>query len=138
VAVVFSTLFVNPAHKRKEWETLFYTDFEQAHRLYWQQLDLYHELTDRHPEQFQLIATRGDLERILADWADDTRSNHPVGLLPLMEGAEGVRSPKELEAWCASDRLGGTRFCGGTRSADQDGRWLPLPLPVGSTRISAT
>jgi membrane dipeptidase len=122
VAVIFSTLFVTPAHKRKDWETIYYTDFDQAHRLYWQQLDLYHEYTDRHPEHFQLIATRADLERILSHWSDGTQGDHPVGLLPLMEGAEGVRSPKELETWWE-----GTRFCGGTREPGpltEDGRWL--------------
>ncbi len=133
VAVIFSTLFVNPAHRRKEWDTIYYTNYDQAHRLYWKQLDLYRELTDRHPENFQLIATRRDLERILAHWSDDTQTAHPIGLLPLMEGAEGVRSPKELEAWWeAGVRVigpawAGTRFCGGTREPGpltEDGRWL--------------
>jgi membrane dipeptidase len=133
VAVVFSTLFVTPAHKRKDWETIYYRDYDQAHQLYWKQLDLYNEITDRHPDHFQLISTRLDLERILAHWSDDTQSNHPVGLLPLMEGAEGVRSPKELETWWeAGVRIigpawAGTRFCGGTSEPGpltEDGRWL--------------
>ena len=133
VAVVFSTLFVTPAHKRKEWETIYYTDFNQAHKLYLQQLDLYREYTDRHHEHFQLIATRSDLESILSHWADATQSSHPVGWLPLMEGAEGVRSPQELEMWwekgvrVIGPAWAGTRFCGGTREPGpltEDGRWL--------------
>lgn len=46
---------------------------------------------------------------------------HPVGMVMLMEGAEGVRTPQELEEWRAMGvRLigpawAGTRFCGGTR-----------------------
>ena len=45
----------------------------------------------------------------------------PTGLVTLMEGAEGVREPAELEEWWARGvRLiglawAGTRFCGGTR-----------------------
>jgi membrane dipeptidase len=45
----------------------------------------------------------------------------PVGLVLLMEGAEGVRSPGELEEWwqrgvrILGPAWAGTRFCGGTR-----------------------
>jgi len=45
----------------------------------------------------------------------------PVGLVLLMEGAEGVRAPGELEEWWAGGvriigpAWAGTRFCGGTR-----------------------
>lgn len=45
---------------------------------------------------------------------------HPVGLVLLMEGAEGVREPAELEEWQAmgvriiGPAWAGTRFCGGT------------------------
>jgi membrane dipeptidase len=45
---------------------------------------------------------------------------HPVGLVLLMEGAEGVREPAELEEWWAmgvriiGPAWAGTRFCGGT------------------------
>jgi membrane dipeptidase len=121
VAIIFSTLFVTPGKSRKDWETIFYTDFDEAHRLYRKQLDLYHELTDRHPDHFRLIGTRSDLEAVLAHWADASFESHPIGLVPLMEGAEGVRSPNELEMWWeAGVRViglawAGTRYCGGTR-----------------------
>lgn len=48
-------------------------------------------------------------------------AGHPVGLALLMEGAEGVRAPGELEEWwqLGLRQIGpawaGTRFCGGTR-----------------------
>lgn len=133
VAVIFSTLFVTPAARRKEWETIYYTDFDKAHHLYRRQLDLYHELTDRHHEQFRLISTSSDLEKVLAHWADDTHASHPVGLVPLMEGAEGVRSPGELDFWweggvrIIGPAWAGTRYCGGTREPGpltDDGRLL--------------
>jgi membrane dipeptidase len=122
VAVVFSTLFVTPVRRKLgAWETQIYEDANQAHTLYSAQLDVYHRLTDEHPDKFRLIQTRRDLEAVLTIWASADDENHPVGLVVLMEGAEGVRSPAELEEWWARGvRLigpawAGTRFCGGTR-----------------------
>ena len=48
-------------------------------------------------------------------------SGNPVGLLTLMEGAEAVRDPGELEEWwqrgvrLIGPAWGGTRYCGGWR-----------------------
>ena len=70
VAVVFSTLFVTPARgKLGAWETQSYEDANQAHSLYNAQLDVYHRLTDEHPDKFRLIHTRRDLEAVLRSWA---------------------------------------------------------------------
>ena len=134
VAVVFSTLFVSPIRRRiGEWDTQVYADFDQAHRLYRTQLDTYHKLTDEAPDCFRLIASRADLETVLAHWADSKAENHPVGLVPLMEGAEGVRTPTELDEWwewgvrVIGPAWAGTRFCGGTRDPGpltDDGRLL--------------
>ena len=133
VAVVFSTLFVTPERRREgAWESVYYTDFNHAHRQYRAQLDAYHELTDRHGDEFRLVGSRADLTALLADWEGPSAS-HPVGLVPLMEGAEGVRSPSELEEWWENGvRLigpawAGTRYCGGTREPGpltDDGRAL--------------
>jgi membrane dipeptidase len=134
VSVVFSTLFVTPIRRREgNWDKQSYADFNQAHLLYRRQLDTYHELTDRHPEAFQLIGTRTDLDSVLDHWADVNAVNHPVGLVPLMEGAEGVRTPSELGEWWENGlriiglAWAGTRFCGGTRDPGpltEDGRDL--------------
>lgn len=122
VAVVFSTLFVTPIRRRTgEWDKQAYADFDQAHRLYRTQLDAYHKLEDDHPDHFRLIASRADLETVLTHWADSKAESHPVGLVPLMEGAEGVRTPSELDEWwewgvrVIGPAWAGTRFCGGTR-----------------------
>jgi membrane dipeptidase len=122
VAVVFSTLFATPLRRKLgAWETQSYEDANQAHNVYSAQLDVYHRLTDDHPDKFRLIHTRTDLQAVLTGWASASEENHPVGLVVLMEGAEGVRSPDELEEWWARGvRLigpawAGTRFCGGTR-----------------------
>ncbi|NJN44447.1 MAG: peptidase M19 [Anaerolineae bacterium] len=127
VAVVFSTLYVAPAkQKMGDWDTEFYRDYEEAHRLYMKQVDFYHRLTDDHADMFRLIQDQSDLREVLAGWSanqqiTNQQSYSPVGLVILMEGAEGVREPEELEAWWARGvRLigpawAGTRFCGGTR-----------------------
>ncbi len=122
VAVVFSTLFVAPVRRKMgAWDTQSYEDANQAHTLYSAQLDVYHRLTDEHPDKFRLIQSHRDLEAVLTSWGSVGGENHPVGLVVLMEGAEGVRSPDELEEWWARGlRLigpawAGTRFCGGTR-----------------------
>lgn len=121
VGIVFSTLFVSP--KRNSlgaWDAVHYEDFEQAHRLYRDQLDAYHRLAGENPDYFRLIPDRKTLRSHLAEW-NSPAETHPVGLVVLMEGAEGVRHPDELEEWW---HLGvhiigpawlGTRYCGGTR-----------------------
>ena len=134
VAVVFGTLFATPIRRKTgDWDKQAYADFDQAHHLYRAQLDAYHDLPARAPDHFRLIATRADLESVLAHWADSSREGHPVGLVPLMEGAEGVRNPSELDEWWeAGLRIigpawAGTRFCGGTRDPGpltDDGRAL--------------
>ena len=134
VAVVFSTLFVAPLRRKVgEWENQVYADFDQAHRMYRTQLDAYHKLTDDHPDHFRMIASLADLESILEHWADPKVESHPVGLLPLMEGAEGVRNPSELDEWwewgvrIIGPAWAGTRYCGGTNDPGpltDDGRLL--------------
>lgn len=136
VAVVFGTLFAAPARSRMgEWDALTYKDSAQAHRLYAQQLDYYERLADTYP-QFKLINTRRDLEEVLASWPDpeglkDLRGL--VGIVRLMEGADGVREPKEAEWWMGRGvRIVGpawaaTRYAGGTGE--------PGPLPREGRRL---
>jgi membrane dipeptidase len=121
VALVFPTLFAMPLRRKLgEWDTQVYADSSRAHAICSAQLDAYHRLVDDHPDKFTLISSRADLDSLLAHWSSPAEANHPVGLLPLMEGAEGVRSPSELsEWWQRGVRLigpawGATRFCGGS------------------------
>ena len=121
VAIVFATLFAAPIrHKLGDWETIAYSNSDQAHSYYSAQLDAYHRLTDEHLDKFRLVQTLQDLKDILAHWDQQEYEDHPVGLVILMEGAEGVRQLPELEEWWARGvRLigpawAGTRFCGGT------------------------
>jgi membrane dipeptidase len=121
IAVIFATLFAAPLRsKLGEWDILTYADQNGAHASYHAQLDAYHRLVDNHPDKFQLVQTLQDLEAVLAAWDADRDEDPPVGLVILMEGAEGVRHPDELEEWwrrgvrLIGPAWAGTRFCGGT------------------------
>ena len=122
VAIVFSTLFAAPLRtKSGDWDKAVYSSHEEAHRVYWDQLQLYHRLTDSKPEYFRLILSTGDLRAHLDEWRSSGEGKHPVGLIPLMEGADGIRSADELDEWYSQGlRLiglswAGTRYAGGTR-----------------------
>lgn len=132
-AVIFTTLFATPQRKKMgEWDSQVYKDFNQAHLLYRAQLDIYHRLADKHSDKFRLIFNTRDLEEVLTHWAGEQK-DHPVGMVVLMEGAEGVRKPSELEEWWSNGvriigpAWTGTRFCGGTHEPGpltEDGRAL--------------
>jgi membrane dipeptidase len=121
VAVVFATLFAAPARRQLgEWDTQCYTTTEQANKVYRNQLDAYHRLADDHPDKFRLILRCADLEQVLSSWQRPEVDENPVGLVILMENAEGVRAPGELDEWweqgvrIIGPAWAGTRFCGGT------------------------
>jgi len=121
VAIIFSTLFAAPIRcKLGEWDQQCYASDEEAHMRYSIQLDAYDRLVDGHPAMFQKIEKRADMQAILTRWQGDDSEEHPVGLVILMEGAEGVREPAELEDWyqrgvrIIGPAWAGTRFCGGT------------------------
>jgi membrane dipeptidase len=134
VALVFATLFASPVRtKMGEWDTLHYADAEQAHRQYWDQLQLYRRLTDSNPERFRLVRDLQELDSHMAAWQEAGDRENPVGLILLMEGADGIRTPDELAEWHeAGLRLiglswAGTRYAGGTREPGpltEDGRRL--------------
>lgn len=122
VAIVFSTLFVAPIRRKLgDWDQQYYATDEEAHMRYSMQLDAYDRLVDEHPAMFQKVEKQADLHSILHQWQHTDTEGHPVGLVVLMEGAEGVREPSELEDWyrrgvrIIGPAWAGTRFCGGTR-----------------------
>jgi membrane dipeptidase len=80
-----------------------------------------------------LVGSARDLEEVLSHWQQESADGHPVGLVPLMEGADGIRNPTELQEWF---ELGlriiglcwvGTRYSGGWREPgplSEEGRTL--------------
>ncbi|MGD8455312.1 MAG: membrane dipeptidase [Anaerolineales bacterium] len=122
LALVFATLFAAPIRSKDgDWETLCYTDNEEAYRLYRQQADTYHCLVDKYPDKFTLIQTKDELRSLIVGWQNSTHVNPtPVGLVVLMEGADCIHSPDDLvEWWSLGVRIIGlawmkTRYSGGT------------------------
>jgi membrane dipeptidase len=121
VAIIFATLFVIPIRfARREWRSSnqTYSNTVEAYSCASQQLDKYYELADREA-QISLVTTQNMLEEVIADWTqqEHTRS---IGLVILMEGADPIREPAEIEEWYARGlRIVGpswaaTRYAGGT------------------------
>jgi membrane dipeptidase len=122
-AVIFATLFAAPYKAwLGDWDIFCYHDFEQAHAMYRDQLNFYERWIGEHPEQLRLLRSRADFNTHWAEWQNaTTEQTPPIGLVLLIENAEGVRDPHELEFWWESGiRLigpawRGTRYCGGTQ-----------------------
>ena len=122
VAVVFGTLFVSPRRRALgDWDTQAYNTFDEARKHSLAQLAVYQRLTGEHPEQFRLLRSRSELENHLMAWRRrEAGTTLPVGLVLLLENAEGIREPGELAEWweyglrIIGPAWAGTRFCGGT------------------------
>lgn len=125
VAVVFCTLFAAPRRFSTPFDvTEVYDDWNQAHQVYMRQIDTYRRLAEDNADMFRLVAHRRALADVLAPWetapARFPDVTHPVGLVLLMEGADGVRDPGELEEWWQAGLriIGpawlGARYCGAT------------------------
>ncbi len=125
VAIIFATLFNSPAHRALgSWDTQSYRTSREAHDRALGQLDAYRRLVDED-ETFQMIATRTDLTSTLESWNTPTASEdvRRIGLVPLMEGADPIQEPAEVEEWFeAGVRIVGlsweaTRYAGGTHES---------------------
>ncbi len=127
VAVLFATIFACPAsHKVGNWDKTLYRTPLEANKIYRKQLDIYNRLVDEHPDKYQMIFTQTELDECLERWKSSANNNlentYPVGIVLLIEGAEGILDPGELYEWWESGiRIIGpawsrTRFCGGTRA----------------------
>jgi len=124
VRIVFSTLFAAPAKPNQDASSDHegYNSPAEANQFYWNQLEIYHKLCDEKPQAFRLVLNRHDLKKHLEDWQTSNQKPElkPVGLVPLMEGAEGILSLDELPRWWeAGLRIiglawSGNRFTGGT------------------------
>lgn len=100
VGLVFAVLYVTPEYAvLGPWDRTSYAGPEGAHERYWAQLDLYAQMVEEHPDVFFLIQTQADLRRHQELWQTGPEAARRLGLVILMEGAEGVREPAELEAW---------------------------------------
>jgi membrane dipeptidase len=130
VAVVFGTLFLSPKkYSHDAWEKQAYASPQEARKLHSAQIDVYERLCEGDPDKFQLVRNRAELSNVLKLWQDTPAAypqvTHPVGIVMLMEGAEGVANPGNLEEWWERGvRLigpvwAGGRYFGGTKEPGQ-------------------
>ncbi|MEA3338786.1 MAG: membrane dipeptidase [Chloroflexota bacterium] len=118
VAVVFGTIFASPARSGGS-KPHTYTTAEEACALGQAQLDYYHRLAGEC-EQVALIGNCAELDGVLTSWESETPQ---VGIVPLMEGADPIREPAELEQWferglrmVGLSWMTGSRYAGGNAS----------------------
>ncbi len=123
IALVCGTIFVSPRWtKMYPDEKLLYDTPDEAYRLGMQQVTYYQRLADEQ-ERIVLVQTKRDLDAVLATWASGTEfADHRLGLIMLMEGADPIIEPAQLEEWYAHGlRVVGpawsqTRYSGGTKA----------------------
>jgi membrane dipeptidase len=146
VGIVFGTLFTEPSQRKFGDSPITYSDETEAHQQGLAQLDYYHRWADKE-KHIRVIENKQDLKEVLRTWklkithpepgslaiisksqdagVDFLASNsgpllHQVGIVPLMEGADPVLEPKELERWAerglriVGPAWSGTRYAGGT------------------------
>lgn len=116
IAVVGGSIFVEPYQKPYPRMTATYRTPDEAHQQGIEQLDYYRRISDNHNE-VHLIETENDLSRVLLSWETDSPT---VGIFMVMEGADPIRDPGELEWWVERGLRGvgltwsaGTRYAGG-------------------------
>ncbi|MCL5995042.1 MAG: membrane dipeptidase [Chloroflexi bacterium] len=133
VGVVFGTIFMEPARHKMGDSAITYRNEKEAHQHGMEQLEFYHRWADQE-DHIRVIETRKDLDDVLRSWSLGTSTSasfvqniqapdsqhHQVGIVPLMEGADAVLEPKELERWAerglriVGPAWTGTRYAGGT------------------------
>ncbi len=123
VALVFGTIYVEPARRGRDLGPQVYSDAEEAHAMAMKQLDTYRRLAEEE-EQMALVGSQRDVADVLASWE---RGSPSVGIVPLMEGADPIREPAEAEMWFDRGvRMVGLSWKAGTRYAGGDGVGGPL------------
>ncbi len=117
VAVVGASIFVAPAFRAWQHEPQVYHTPEEAYVQAVAQLDYYRRVADERTD-VRLLQQSDDLDTVLASWETDAPQ---LGLYVVMEGAEAIREPGELEWWVERGLRGvgltwsaGTRYAGGS------------------------
>ncbi|MEM7800623.1 MAG: membrane dipeptidase [Chloroflexota bacterium] len=123
VGLVFATLFAIPIKAAEPLDQLVYKDADGAYALALQQLDYYKRIVDEN-RSLRLVTDKDSLTEVI----EGQEGARPlIGLVPLMEGADSVRDPAELEEWWERGlRLIGpawddTRYAAGAWRGAQDG-----------------
>ena len=125
VGIVVATIATIPRSHANPGE-LSYPTIEGARQQALAHLDLYRRWESTHP-QIEIVRDRETLDSIVSDWLDDTLplAERRVGFVLLMENADPIRDPAELEFWLHQGvRMIGpawhaNRFTGDTKSGGQ-------------------
>ena len=126
VGIVFGGIRAVPERDRSHpaWQPHSYRTLGDARLLSEWQIDHYHRLAD-DSDSIQLIQTRADLDAVIASWdAEKPLDAHSQGIVPMLDGADAIADPLEIEEWherglrIIAPAGGTTRFCG---NAAEDG-----------------
>jgi membrane dipeptidase len=101
IGLVFATLFVTPERfRRGSWDTVTYQNADEACYRAKQQIDAYYRLVEED-DQLELVRTQSDLASVLRDWQDESLDldERRIGLALLMEGADPILDPDQVEEW---------------------------------------
>ncbi len=98
IGIVFGTIFVMPAATsvKISGPSVLYRTPDEAYEQGMAQLDYYHRLADEHSD-VRLVTDGAGLAEVRASFAQERE--HLLGIIPLMEGADPIREPEELELW---------------------------------------
>jgi membrane dipeptidase len=130
VGIIFATLFAMPAHRKMsgtETGVAAYTMPQEAYDQAMEQLDVYYRLADENP-CFALVRDQKELDAVLATWKEGaSEEKRQIGLVVLMEGADPIIRPQDLERWYERGlRIVGPSWLAGTRYAGGDASGGPL------------
>lgn len=96
VGLVFGAIFVSPYDKKNPAAKLVYHNEQEAFQIAMREMDYYQRLADEL-DYLQLVGDLHALECLLP--ADNVGELEQVGIVPLMEGADPIRVPEEVERW---------------------------------------
>lgn len=138
VGLVFGVIFTYPLRDTGtagDHPSQSYRSAEEAYRAGQEQLAYYRALAQE--PGVSLVLNQRDLNQLLSAWQQTTEDEkaRPFGIVPLMEGADPIRTPQEVAQWYADGvrivglAWQGTRYSGGTR--------MPGPLTAAGLELLA-
>lgn len=127
IGIIFSTVFLEKIADGPDdpIPAVQYRNGDEFHRAALAQLDFYRRWNDDPDGKFRLLRTRAEYDALVS--ALDQGEPAPIGLVPLMEGTEGLRSFSDLDEYIeAGLRIvgpvwAGGRWCGGGMNDPSDG-----------------
>lgn len=101
VGLIFGTVWVCPMDTDPEFlmPAISYETPQQAYQQGLRQLDYYHRLADED-DRIRLVRTQAELQTVLASWEPEREfAEHKLGIVLLMEGADPILEPRQVEEW---------------------------------------